>query len=172
MPVTKVRSGWNAGDLEFRDTSDAVIATIKSDKTVDVKNADKLTVNAVVVPQHIEVDYRQNVNTNLADASFFIANRAYTVTAVRVNHGVAGSDAGTVTLDVKKATGTQAPASGTTVLSATHNLKATANTVVNLGLSATAGNLDLAAGDRLAVDYTGVLTGVDDVTVTVQLKAK
>lgn len=173
MPVTKVRTGWNAGDFEFKDNSENVIAKFTaSSKVLDLPTADKLTVASVIVPQHIEVTYHQNVNANLVDTSFFVANRAYTITAVRVNHGVAGSDAGAVTLDVKKATGTQAPSAGTTVLSATHNLKAVANTVVNLGLSATAANLDLAAGDRLAIDYTGVLTGVDNVAVTVQLKAK
>ena len=92
------------------------------------------------------------------DTSIFIADRAYKLLAVRWVTTVAGGDAGAVTGDIKKCTGTQAPSAGTTMLSATFDLKTTANTVTSSTLSSTAADLLLATGNRIAVDYTGTLT--------------
>ena len=82
----------------------------------------------------------------------------------------AGSDAGAVTLMVKKVPSGTARASGTDLLSAGLSLKATADTNVTGSLTATAGDKKLAAGDGLALVPTGTLTAVDAVTVTVELK--
>lgn len=104
------------------------------------------------------------------DAPFFIADRAYIVTAVRERHQTAGTDASAVTLMVKKVPSGTAKASGTDVLSAGINMKATADTVQSGSLHGTAANYTLAAGDSLALVTTGVLTSLDGVGVTVILK--
>lgn len=103
---------------------------------------------------------------------FFIAPFACTVVSVREAHTAAGTDAGAVTLDIEKLTGTQALDAGVAVLGATKiNLKGAANTVQAPALTATAADKTLAAGDRLALKDTGTLTAVAGVTVTVELKA-
>jgi hypothetical protein len=119
----------------------------------------------------VTVTYRQNANASLADESFFIADRAYQVMAIREVHSAAGNDAGAVAMQVTKDTGTNAPGAGSDLLTSTgFNMKATANTVQAGTLVATAATLTLAAGDRLAVDFNGTLTTLAGVVVTVVLK--
>lgn len=113
------------------------------------------------------------LNADSVDQDLFIADRGYIVESVSESHAVAGTDAGAVTLDIKKATGTTAIASGTTVLGSTVNLKGTANTVqsktrTNGGIVST-GASRLAAGDRLGADVTGTITAVAGVVVTIVL---
>ena len=113
------------------------------------------------------------LNSAAVDQTAFIADRAYVVERVEEVHATAGSDAGAVTLDVKKCTGTTAPASGTTVLGSTFNLKSTANTVVtksrsNEGVVSTP-VATLAAGDRLSIDITGTTTAYAGGLVTIVL---
>lgn len=103
---------------------------------------------------------------------FFIAPFACEVVSVRENHTTAGSDAGAVTLDIEKLTGTQASGAGVAVLGATKiNLKGAAETVQAPALTATAANKQLAVGDKLNLLDAGVLTAVAGVAVTVELKA-
>jgi alcohol dehydrogenase YqhD (iron-dependent ADH family) len=92
------------------------------------------------------------------DTTAFIADRAYTVTKVRAVNTIAGTG-GAASVDVKKCTGTQAPASGTTMLTAAFDLTTTANTVTTPTLT-TGAVLTLAAGDRIALDFTGTLTSL------------
>ena len=110
----------------------------------------------------------------LPDVSLFIADTDYELLSVSEVHEVLGTDGSAVTLDIKKCTTTQAAASGTTMLASTFNLKATVQTVVtknksNGGLSATAANVRLAAGNRLALDFSGTMTAVAGVCVNVVL---
>lgn len=114
----------------------------------------------------VRVGSTMQANAQAVDHHFFIADRAYSLVAVREIHSTAGTDAGAVTLDVKKCTGTQAPSAGTTVLTATFNLKGTADTVNAGTIVATT----LAVGDRLAVDITGTTTSVAGVNVSVVLQ--
>lgn len=93
------------------------------------------------------------------DNTIFTANEDYKVTGVIYTPTIAGTG-GAATLDVKKCTGTQAPASGTTVVTATANLVGTINTVQALTLATSASTLTLASGERLAIDLTGTLTSV------------
>lgn len=113
------------------------------------------------------------LNGDNVDQNVFVADREYVVEEVHESHATAGNDAGAVTLDVKKATGTTAIASGTTVLGSTFNLKSTANTVVsktraNGGVVSTPVAI-LAAGDRLGLDVTGTITTLAGVCVTIVL---
>lgn len=105
------------------------------------------------------------VNASSVDSHCFIADKAYKV--VRVRHVVSTGASG-ATVDIKKCTGTQAPAAGTTVLNAALDLNATANTTTSATLTGTAANLLLAAGDRLSLDFSGTLTGLVG-TVTIYL---
>lgn len=114
------------------------------------------------------------LNGDCVDQNVFIADRPYDVIAVRESHAVAGNDAGAVTLDVKKATSTTAIASGTTVLASTFDMKGTANTVVtktraNAGVVSTA-VATLAQGDRLGLDFTGTITTLSGVQVSIMLR--
>lgn len=97
-------------------------------------------------------------NASSIDKTCFVATRKYVVKAVSGSPTVAGSDVGAVTAAIKKASGTTAIDSGTAVHSGTMDLKGTANTVQNLTLSTTASELQIAAGDRIGVDFTGTMT--------------
>ncbi len=134
-----------------------------------VATADGLTVGGVIVPQAIEVSFVGQTTEAATDRAFFIANRAYQVTAIRQVHSVAAG--GASTLQVTKDTGTTAPGAGTDLLQSTgFNLNATANTVQTGTLSATASDLQLAAGDRLSIDFANTIQSTAGLVVTVQLK--
>lgn len=111
----------------------------------------------------------QQILATTVDNTLFTANDDYQVVAVSYTPRVAGSDVGAVTLAVTKCTGTQAPSAGTAVHSSTANLKGTADTVQDLTLSTTEADLQLADGERLAIDVTGTLTAVVG-SLTVVLK--
>jgi hypothetical protein len=100
---------------------------------------------------------KQLLATSVSE-NIFIADRAYLVVGVRAVNTTAGTG-GAATLDIRKCTGTQAPASGTTVLTGTFDLTTTANTVTTPALT-TGAVLSLAAGDRLACVLSGTLTSL------------
>jgi hypothetical protein len=143
--------------------------------TLAVASADSLTVGGNIVSN--ESTASANISGLLAATAtnygvFFIADRGYTVTGISEVHSTAGSDGGAVTLSVERLQGTEALDAGDDLLGATKiDLKGTADTVQSPALTATAANLVLAAGDRLALLDTGTLTAVADVCVTVSLKA-
>lgn len=101
----------------------------------------------------------------------FVADRDYEIIEARESHTTAGSDAGAVTLQIEKLTGTQALDAGVATLASTFNLKGTANTVQKVDATTTTPNNKIAAGDRLALKDTGVLTAVAGVAVTLVLRA-
>lgn len=102
------------------------------------------------------------------DQNVFIADRAYQLVSVR---GVyAANNGAAFTMDVKKCTGTQAPSAGVTMLSATQDWNATANTVITSTLSATPANTALATGDRIALDFTGTATSIAGAVVAIVLR--
>lgn len=122
------------------------------------------------VPRYVPVQFWMLANASLADQAFFVADRAYTVVAIKEVHSVAGTDGSAVSLQVVKDTATDAPGAGTDLLSAGFDMKGTANTVQSGALAASAATLKLAAGDRLAVDFAGTLTTLAGVVVTVYLE--
>ncbi|HOR29942.1 MAG TPA: hypothetical protein PLW71_00970 [Candidatus Syntrophosphaera thermopropionivorans] len=100
----------------------------------------------------------------------FIARHPIEVMRITETHAVAGSDAGAVTLDVKKAGSGVAIASGTTLLSSTFNLKSTANTpVIKEGIDLSNSRV-LIEGDRIGLVATGTLTALSDVHITIYYK--
>ncbi len=92
------------------------------------------------------------------DQTFFVADRAYRVKSIIGVPDVAGTNGSAVTATIRKAASGTALTSGTALHSGTFDLKGTVATNKALTLSTTAGVLDLAAGDRLVVDFTGTLT--------------
>lgn len=107
-------------------------------------------------------------NASSVDSTFFVATRAVRVEAIIGKPTVAGTDGGAVTAVVRKVPDATAITSGTALHSSTFNLKGTAVTNQTLTLSTTASELLLAAGDALAVDFTGTLTSATGV-ITVAL---
>lgn len=97
-------------------------------------------------------------NASSVDAVLWVAPRQMRVEVVNGRVTVAGTDASAVTAVVRKVPSGTAITSGTALHSGTFNLKGTANTNQALTVSTTASDLLLAAGDSLAVDFTGVLT--------------
>ena len=102
-----------------------------------------------------------------ADKSVFIAPHDLVVRRIDYTHSTAGSDGGAVTLQVVKMTGTQAPSAGSAMLATAFNGKGTALTVQAGALTGTSANLRLNAGDRIGLDYTGTLTALAGVNLTV-----
>jgi hypothetical protein len=76
------------------------------------------------------------------------------------------------TLQVEKATGTQAVGSGTNTLTGTISLSGTANTVVNGTLVATAATLAYAVGNRCNLIFAGTMTSLANCNVTVSFSAQ
>lgn len=105
------------------------------------------------------------------DQAFFVANRSYLVISASEVHSVAAG--GASALQVVKDTSTNAPGTGTDLLTNNTNtgfdLNATANTVQTGTLTATVATKTLAAGDRLSVDYANTIQSTAGVVVTVCL---
>lgn len=175
MPATNVGSKWVSGNLVYYDkATGTTIVTIKSTGVVSIETADKLEIAGIKVPSTFTVTETLQGAAAATAANYgvvFIAPFACEVVSVRENHTTAGSDAGAVTLDIEKLTGTQASGAGVAVLGATKiNLKGAAETVQAPALTATAANKQLAAGDKLILLDAGVLTAVAGVAVTIELK--
>ncbi len=149
-------------------------ASMASGKTFAVTTADKLTVAGVIVSPTKSISVQCPANADCVDKAFFIADRAYQVTAISEVHSAAGTNGSAVNLQVTKDVTTDAPGAGTDLLTNNTNagfdLKGTANTVQAGTLTATTASLQLAAGDRLSLDFAGTLTTLAGVTVTVTLK--
>src|SRR3990172_7290323 len=72
-----------------------------------------------------------SLSADMIDKNIFIADRTYKIKEIKEAHTTAETTAATLTLDIKKCTGTTIPASGDTILSSTFDMKATANTIVS-----------------------------------------
>lgn len=115
----------------------------------------------------VKVGTTFSVSTELLAASVdkwvFVAPVACQVTAIREIHSVVGSTSAAVR--PRKVTDTSAPgaAASATVkelTTAAFDLTATVNTTQAATLSATASDLQLAAGDKIGLDFSGTLTGL------------
>jgi hypothetical protein len=101
------------------------------------------------------------------DSHVFIATKACEVRGIREIHTAAGGSGAAVR--ARKCTGTTVPGSGAALHTADFDLTATANTVQTGTLTATAADLVLAAGNTIALDFTGTLTALLGV-VTIELR--
>ena len=123
----------------------------------------------------ISIDFNAKSSTitksfGASDLPFFIARHPCEVLWVAESHIVAGSYSGNVTMDIVKLTNGQAVASGISILATTFNMKSTANTVVAKEGKDLSPNRQLKPNDRLALKFTGVLTNLTGVQVTLYLK--
>lgn len=102
---------------------------------------------------------------------FWIAPADCIVKGFSEVHQTAGSAGGTVSLQLEKLTGTQAPDAGVVLLTTALNLKGTANTIQEgtMAVTFTSSKQDVSmlAGDRLCLKDSGTLTAVANVTVQV-----
>lgn len=106
-----------------------------------------------------------NYTASTVDSTFFVADRAYVIKAIRGRVDVAGTG-GACTVQIRKTATATAPASGTVVHSGTYNIVGTANANQSLTLSTTASDLLMAPGDALSYDLTGTPTSaVGSITV-------
>lgn len=103
------------------------------------------------------------------DQTVFVAPRSLVVTGIALRVDAAGTDAGAVTLQVRKVPSGTAIASGTALLASTLNLKGTANANQTGSLSTAAGALLIPAGTAIALDFTGVMTAATG-CVTIALR--
>lgn len=112
------------------------------------------------------------------DTWAFIADRAYTVKAIKHQHTVVVSATNAATLAVRKITadavapGATAGANCKELLGSALNLKATANTTVAGTLSSTAADLALAAGNKIGLDFTGTLTALAGGLLQIELEPR
>lgn len=125
----------------------------------------------------VRVSTTFSVSVQIAAASVdcwaFIAPVACQVVSVKEIHSVVGSTSAAVR--PRKVTDTSAPgaAASATVKELTtagFDLTAAINTTQTLALSATPSDYQLAAGDKIGLDFSGTLTGLVGV-VTIALKA-
>lgn len=114
------------------------------------------------------VTYNDTLNASIGTTPFFIADQAYTITAITYVNKTAGTVAG-ATATVTHDTGTLAPGAGTSLQTTAFSCLSTANTVQTATLTATTAALTLAAGDRLAVLFAGTLTTLAGVVITVTM---
>lgn len=111
--------------------------------------------------------YQWNAVNLALSGVFFVADRAYRVTAIRRRVDVAGTSVSAVTVVVRKVAAAAAVSAGTALHTGTIDLKAAASSVASLTLSSTAADLLLAAGDALALDLTGTPTLAQGVVTVV-----
>lgn len=136
-----------------------------ADGSLDIVGDQNSTRNPTAGVGWVPVSVSYSVPT--VDVSFFVADRAYVVKGIRGCNEVIGTG-GACTAVVRKVPSGTAMASGTALHSGSYNLVGTASTNQTLTLSTTGSDLLLAAGDRLAIDYTGTATSATGV-ITVHL---
>lgn len=146
-PIAQPEAGTTKGRVYFDSTTNGL------------EQSDGTRYRAISDRHLVRID----IDANSVDANVFIADRGYKVIAIQEVHSVVGGASAAVR--PRKVTGTAAPgaSAGTTVkelTTANIDLTATINTVQAAALTSTAADLTLAAGDRIALDFSGTLTGL------------
>lgn len=140
--------------------------------THDGISSDKLTLDSIAqrtVPLYWTIPGAQAATaTNYGVV--WIADKTCVVTGFQEIHQTAGTDGSAVTLQLEKLTGTEAPGSGSELLSTALSLKATANTLQEADLVETITTRQLLAGDRLCLKDAGTLTSVANLTVLIFIR--
>jgi hypothetical protein len=136
---------------------------------VALDTADTLLVGGVIVPQDITLSFAIQLNATVTEYDIFVAPYACQVTGIR--YVPSTLQGGAMTATVCKASGTSAPANGTTPMHTANsiNLNANAYTAVNVTLTSTTADLQLATGDRIGIDYSAAPTAAFW-TLTITLK--
>lgn len=147
--------------------------------SVDFSAAPTTTTGVVIVVtfetlyRTIDVSWNIATNASLADGSIFIANRPYRLLSATEVHATAGTDGSAVNMQVTIDRATDAPGAGSDLLSnnasAGFDMKGTANTP-QVGTFANTGLNYMYLGDRVSVDFAGVLTTLAGVELTLTLE--
>jgi hypothetical protein len=128
---------------------------------------------AFLAPVRVPVTY--GANAAILDGFVFTAADAdYELVCVSEVHDVAGTNGSAVTLDVVKCASGTTVASGTSLLTSTFDLKSTADipvtkTVSNGGIAQAESSRQILQGESVAFNFTGTLTDLAGVAVTVTL---
>ena len=111
----------------------------------------------------------------------FIINKVFAsngeVVEVNERHTTAGSNGGAVTMNLVKAADAVAVAGATTLLQSEFDMKSTVDTLVrkttaNSGLVTAQATRTLTGGQALGLDFTGTLTALAGVVVTIVLRMR
>src|SRR5271170_3068323 len=144
---------------------------ILTGQTLAVTDANTLTVNGVIVPQFVYADFCQTDATIPSTGRRMIAMDKLTLVSVTANWSGAGSTNAAVAL-YKDAT-TVAPGSGSALLAAAIDLTTAttaANANVSPALNATASNYAFAVGDGLSFVFSGTLTGLTGLAISLKFQ--
>ena len=95
-----------------------------------------------------------------------LANCPIWLLGAQCRFATAGSDAGTVTLDLEKLADGTAKGAGVSMLASTFNLKGTVDTVQSALPTATVGNAQLTKGQAAALKLSGTPTAIADLIVS------
>jgi len=130
--------------------------------------------NKQVINSHIVFPITVSLQgTNAATSSnydvFYTADNACEIVSVSETHRVAGTDAGSVTLNLEKLNPGEALDSGDIILSTSLSLKTTINTP-QFGNLLNGQSRILSRGDRIALKDSGTLTSLAGVVVTVHMR--
>lgn len=163
-------------DVGFSRTSAGVVSVVNGGSSVTgtlAVGADKLTIGGVIAEPRVVAVFQGQSTEAATDRVFFLADRAYQVTGCTEIHAVAAGGASVI--QVVKDTTTAAPGAGVDLLTNNTNtgfdLNATANTLQTGTLTATGASLQLAAGDRLSVDFANTIQSTAGLTIACTLKA-
>jgi hypothetical protein len=129
---------------------------------------------AVAWQAPVRVTFSAGPNAALLTApnvGLFTADVDYMIAAAYERHETLGTDGSAVTADVVKASSGTAMASGTSLLASTFNLKSTINTTQSKTQAAGTLATDriLSAGQCLGIKFSGTMTAVTGVSITVVL---
>jgi hypothetical protein len=138
--------------------------------TLDTADADGVKSGGVIVPQEMIINVP--ITTSEPDQTVFIADDAWQITKIEEVHATAQNTAypNTGSVTVTKCTGTQAAASGSVLHNATMYLNNTAETVQTPTLNAATGALNLADGNRLAINVNGTMDTFANGLITIHMK--
>lgn len=161
LTVKAGESTQTANLIEAKNSAGTVVLSV--DNTGVVKAGS----GAVIIQTTEPLAFAIPAATQAVNQAVFISDNTYQVTGVNAVWGTA-STSGTVT--VEKLTGTTAPGSGTAMLTGTISTAGTANTVTAGTLTGTVGTLQLAAGDRLGLVFSGTETNLVGLCVVVSIK--
>jgi len=136
---------------------------------VGVDSNNNLTVGgAVTVPMRQTINLPIPLNAGSVDQCIFIAPYALTITAIKEIHATLGTNGSAVTLNLTKDVSGIVPGAGLTLQSGTFDMKGTNNTLQTATLSSTPTTLTLAAGDRIGANFTGTITALAGVLVSIE----